>query len=302
MTIRRDMLEAAKRAGRVLGDSRGLVVDFIVGKMNEDGGFSGRGRESDLYYTVFGIESLLALEVEFPVDMVRGYLRGWGDGGDLDLVHLACLARCWASLGEGYLSRADREGMLVRLEGFRGKDGGFRSEADSEASTVYGCFMGMGMTQDLGVELANAGDLLGCLEGLKTGDGGYANQKGMTVGMTPATAAAVTILGQLGEPVDASLGEWLLGRFHAEGGFLAMEGAPILDLLSTATALHALSSMGVGLDSIRERCLDFLDSLWSDEGGFCGHGLDDTIDCEYTFYGLLALGHLSKKEGIRHKA
>ena len=112
--------------------------------------------------------------------------------------------------------------------------------------------------------------------------------------MTPATAAAVTILRQLGAPVDVSLGKWLLGQFHADGGFLAMEAAPIPDLLSTATALHALVSMGVDLEAIRERCLNFLDSLWNDKGGFCGHCLDDTVDCEYTFYGLLAFGHLSE--------
>ncbi len=65
------------------------------------------------------------------------------------------------------------------------------------------------------------------------------------------------------------------------------------DLLSTATALHALAGLETSLDSIREPCLDFLDSLWDNAGGFHGHWADDTLDCEYTFYGLLALGHLS---------
>jgi hypothetical protein len=45
--------------------------------------------------------------------------------------------------------------------------------------------------------------------------------------------------------------------------------------------------------SIRERCLDFVDSVWNAEGGFHGHWADDHLDAEYTFYGLLALGHLS---------
>ena len=42
-----------------------------------------------------------------------------------------------------------------------------------------------------------------------------------------------------------------------------------------------------------ERCLDFVDSLWNADGGFHGNWTDDYLDCEYTFYGLLALGHLS---------
>jgi hypothetical protein len=45
--------------------------------------------------------------------------------------------------------------------------------------------------------------------------------------------------------------------------------------------------------SIRESCLDFIDTLWSASGGFHGHWVDDDLDAEYTFYGLLALGHLS---------
>jgi hypothetical protein len=39
--------------------------------------------------------------------------------------------------------------------------------------------------------------------------------------------------------------------------------------------------------------LDFVDSLWTNRGGFFGSWLDDTLDCEYTYYGLLALGHLT---------
>ena len=44
---------------------------------------------------------------------------------------------------------------------------------------------------------------------------------------------------------------------------------------------------------MKETCLDFVDSLWTSTGGFYGNWADDAIDCEYTYYGLLALGHLS---------
>ena len=75
---------------------------------------------------------------------------------------------------------------------------------------------------------------------------------------------------------------------------MAIPAAPVPDLLSTATALHALSLMGVPIDSIRQSCLDFIDSLWSSEGAFYGSLADKTLDCEYTYYGLLALGNLSE--------
>jgi prenyltransferase beta subunit len=113
------------------------------------------------------------------------------------------------------------------------------------------------------------------------------------MGSTNATAAAVTLLHQLEMPVHTDAGLWLLDQQHASGGFLAMPKAPIPDLLSTATTLHALACLDKSLEPpAKEKCLDFLDSLWSAEGGFHGHWADDHLDAEYTYYGLLALGHL----------
>jgi hypothetical protein len=84
---------------------------------------------------------------------------------------------------------------------------------------------------------------------------------------------------------------WLLDRCHSSGGFLATPDAPMPDLLSTATALHALAGLQVPLGGLADRCLDFVDSLWTNRGGFFGSWADDDVDCEYTYYGLLAIGH-----------
>jgi hypothetical protein len=65
------------------------------------------------------------------------------------------------------------------------------------------------------------------------------------------------------------------------------------DLLSTATGLHALAGMGVSLAPVRAPCLRFVRSLLTEEGSFRGTHADEVGDCEYTFYGLLALGHLN---------
>ena len=94
-------------------------------------------------------------------------------------------------------------------------------------------------------------------------------------------------------PINLSVGEWLLAQAHPQGGFLAAPGAPLPDLLSTATALHTLAGLQVSFASLKEPCLDFIDTLWTNEGGFYGHWGDDHLDCEYAYYGLLALGHLS---------
>jgi prenyltransferase beta subunit len=118
-------------------------------------------------------------------------------------------------------------------------------------------------------------------------------RRGIGCAGTTSTAAAVMLHRHLGGMAEAEQGRWISQRCHPQGGFRATPDAPIPDLLSTATALHALSAMHVPIDSIRESCLDFVDTLWTNRGGFHGNWADDELDCEYTYYGLLALGHLA---------
>ncbi|MDQ3813605.1 MAG: hypothetical protein M3347_06605, partial [Armatimonadota bacterium] len=266
---------------------------FLRGQINSDGGFRDRTGKSDLYYTVFGIEGLIALRADFPATSTATYLHTFGDGADLDFVHLTCLARCWAALPHDLRANVPRERILQRIEGYRSADGGYSATGGAEQGTVYACFLALGAYQDLSEELPASTGLLNCLSALQTEDSGYANQADMPLGLTPSTAAAVTLLRNLGQRPDPALGDWLLARCHAEGGFFATPLAPIPDLLSTATALHALAGMQMDFDSIKEPCLDFIDSLWTNSGAFYGHWADDALDVEYTYYALLALGHLS---------
>ena len=183
--------------------------------------------------------------------------------------------------------------ILGRVEAYRSGDGGYAQEPGQAEGTIYGCFLALGAYQDLSIELPNLPGLLNCVNGLRAEDGGYANQRDLPFGLTPSTAAAVTLLRQYHQPIPPDVGDWLLGRQHSEGGFYATPLAPIPDLLSTATALHALSGLHVDLDPIRDQTLDFIDTLWTSSGGFHGNWSDDHLDVEYTYYGLLALGHLS---------
>ncbi len=102
----------------------------------------------------------------------------------------------------------------------------------------------------------------------------------------------MTLLRHMGCDVHPAAGDWLLGRCRPCGGFETIPGAPAPDLLATATALHALSRIGVPLDDIRGRCLDFVNSLRDGDGGYRATEADETGDCEYAFYALLAMGHL----------
>ena len=286
------MLQVARLAPRSLGESAALVAGFLRGSVNADGGFRDRAGDSDLYYTVFGLEGLVAVSEPLP-DAAAPYLERFGDGGGLDFVHLTCLARAWATLCRNGAPVELRDPLAARIEAFRTADGGFNVSPGAAEGSAYACFLAIGALQDLRQPIANGEGILECLKEVRAGDGGYANHRGAGEGSTPATAAAVLVQRHLDHTPDDRAAAWLLARAHADGGFLAAPRAPLPDLLSTATALHALSAMHVETGGLRERCLDFVDSLWTSTGGFYGTWADDVLDCEYTYYGLLALGHLS---------
>ena len=291
MSLRLEMLQVARLAPRVLAESGSLVRDFFLRQLDHGGGFADRADRSDLYYTVFGIDGLLALQAELPMERIRSYAQGFGDGEHLDFVHLCCLARIRTAAG--LQNEKSCRAILQRIEQFRSRDGGFHLQSDQSHGTVYACFLAFGAYQDLGCEMPDVLRVVQCLKGLETNDGAWANNRGAEFGSTSATAAAVTLLRNLSMPVNASVGDWLLAQRHPQGGFVAAPRTPMPDLLSTATALHALAGMQVSFEAVREDCLDFIDTLWTNEGAFHGHWGDEYLDCEYTFYALLALGHLS---------
>jgi len=289
MSLRLEMLQVARLAPKILGDSTDLVRQFILHQQNADGGFKDRAGASDLYYTVFALDSLIAVQAEIPADSTRKYVEQFGTGESMDFVHLCCLARARCALN---ITSTQPE-IAKRIESFRAADGGYNVLPQSKFGTSYAAFLALGAYQDLRLELPNALKLVQSLKFLETADGAWANDRSVKSGSTNATAAAVTVLRQLDQPLNPAVGDWLLARLHPDGGFRASPDAPLPDLLSTATALHALSTLQVPLDQLKDRCLDFIDTLWTNEGSFHGHWGDDYLDCEYTFYGLLALGHLS---------
>jgi len=321
MSIRLEMLQVARLAPKLLGESADLVHSFLLAQQNDDGGFKDRTGNSDLYYTVFGLDGLLALATRNPavtspdqtlaaaLSKAATYVNTFEFGEGLDFVHLCCLARCWGTLchasaetgghqPDALLTRRDvpaatRTGILRGIETFRTDDGGYSVLPQSQFGTAYACFLALAAYQDLGAQLPDSLRMVQCLKFLETNDGAWANERSVKIGSTNATAAAVTLLRHLNVPIHHSVGQWLLARCHGEGGFLAAAAAPIPDLLTTATSLHALAGLQVSFDSVRENCLDFIDTLWTNEGGFHGNWTDDHLDTEYTYYGLLALGHLS---------
>ncbi len=313
MTLRQEMLAAAGRAPMLLSESRRAVADFLRSQQNPDGGFRGRGEASDLYYTVFAIEGLVALGEPPQPGPIRRYLASFGDGAGLDFVHLACLARCWADLdcrlpiadcrlppehptpNTEHLTPEARHTLLSRIEAHRSADGGYSPTPGAEHGTAYGCFLALGALEDLSLpQVCNLREVTSCLAALRRADGGYANERCLNSSTTPATAAAVTVAKHLTGTSDRAAVDFLLARAALEGGFFATEAAPFPDLLSTATALHALAGLARHSRDFVGACVRFVGGLRADSGGYRGVWLDDAADAEYTFYALLALGHLGE--------
>jgi prenyltransferase beta subunit len=295
VSLRLQILQVARLAPRLLGDSTDLVRNFFQSQLTPDGAGADRDGRPDLYYTIFTLAGLQALDVEIPREKLIAFLLSHGDGAKLDFVHLSALARCWAVAGPASMPKGLDAAVLERIENFRKPDGGYEGDSKLQHGTAYGAFVALGAYEDLGHTPPHPLKLIQSLKHLETADGAWSNFPGAPIGATNATAGAVTLIRHLGFPVNERVATWLFQQAHPQGGFVAVPNAPMPDLLSTATVLHALAAMDRRLPSaIHERCLDFIDTLWNAErGAFHGHWADDHLDAEYTFYALLALGHLS---------
>lgn len=87
----------------------------------------------------------------------------------------------------------------------------------------------------------------------------------------------------------------LLSFFEEGKGFKIFHDVKHPDLLSTAVALFALKTAGADFRMVVPDCLNLIQQNYADGAFLSGDG-DTTRDLEYTFYGLLTIGVLSKYE------
>src|SRR5437773_5491659 len=99
MSLRLQMLQIARVAQKALGDSATPVRDFLLWQITPEGGGADRAGRPDLYYTIFVLAGLEALQAEIPRARVEKYVSAFGDGAGLDFVHLGALVRCRAAIG-----------------------------------------------------------------------------------------------------------------------------------------------------------------------------------------------------------
>jgi hypothetical protein len=252
----RQLIQTASRTRRFLDNkSRRDVAAFIRARKHPSGGFCGRDREPDLYYTFFAIASLRALGQPVPFFRLWNFVRSFGCGDGLDLVHLACLIQLRCAFP---MSGKTRRRFFQCLE-------------KHPAASAYDRFLKQ----------------LAC-DRLRVARFPAAPPEVVLAEPTPNLAAAATLNPRSGRTSVPAL----LERACPRGGFAAGAQLSVPDLLSTATALFALTRAGADLSELRRPCLDYVESLWRDSGGFAGHVFDEFEDVEYTFYALLSIGCL----------
>ncbi len=78
MSLRLEMLQVARLAPKLLGDSTDLVADFFRSQHHPSGGFCDREGKPDLYYSTFGIAGYVALQTTHPYTLTGQTLcRQW---------------------------------------------------------------------------------------------------------------------------------------------------------------------------------------------------------------------------------
>ncbi|MBL7115715.1 MAG: hypothetical protein ISS35_08100 [Kiritimatiellae bacterium] len=287
------MLACAAHARPWLAHSAADIVTFVKGQLRESGQFANRANRGDLYYTIFGLDCLLALGQKLSFESrIRAALVRALKTDTLDLLHLAGLARCWSRLTPS--KKHDVPGRLAQcVAGYATADGGYAVDPVSGKGSVYGCFLAVSALLDVGMPIVDANGVLACVARLAQDDGAYVDGPGVAPSTNAAVGATLIQSVLAAEPSGKTLC-WLADRYCSGGGFFAGPSATAPDMVSTATALFALRMAGVSLDAYRDGCREFVSGLWDDAGGFCGHCLDELPDCEHTFDALLVLGCLEE--------
>lgn len=283
--------------------SHKAVAEYIKSREAVYGGFFDKAENVDIYYTFFGLMCSLALGLELN-KYHKDYLKGIEPENLETINRIAYLQSC--NLLKIFAVPVKFRRMATKSAISLGSFDGFSSSAISPLADMspYGICLSMMAPESVPGKEALRQWLTVTSSSYKTIDGGWTNIPGNSKATLNATVAALliqrmyyssfknnTIIAEYKDidTVDNRALMWLKSQQIPIGGFLAAPGAPVPDLLSTATALTALKLYNTRPCYV---AADFIQNHWRNDGGFSSTFMDEDTDCEYTFYGLLALGAL----------
>jgi prenyltransferase beta subunit len=285
---------------RINHNAAEIIRKFLKSQITDDGMFCNRAGNSDLYYTMFGLCCSIALG-NIPIDIkrIKIYLNKININ-KLDLVHLASYIRIKLLIKLYYIPDFIRKFILshnINLSFFEDKISieyliKIMKKNDNSLFpcynkfSPYSLFLYLGSAQDCGLKLNKIG-FIRKLKTFKNKNNTWRNVKEFKISSLNSTVASLIINRNFAEEIKSETIEFLKHQQCENGGFLAEKNAFVPDLLSTSTALFTLSLLNKKAKYSAE---EFIKNHWLESGGFSGTVLDDLADCEYTFYGLLALG------------
>ena len=172
MNLHQRMLLQTQRAKLLLNDASENVAQFIDSQIGGQGGFIDRAGQEDLYYTVFGLDVLLALDVPIP-QRVSAFITSQVNFEFLDLVHLCCLIRCATTLSLHTFVQAHHPKFLEALEHYQSVDGAYSQEIKAPIGSAYACFLVMDAYQCLETPVPRPEALVACIRAVSCGDGSF---------------------------------------------------------------------------------------------------------------------------------
>lgn len=273
---------------------------WLLARQQPDGGFGGREGGSDLYYTSFGLRSLMllgALDGE-PAARAAQYLQKQLQTRQtvIDLISLVFAAQALeAASGRNVLQAAQagwQDALAGLLESLRREQGGYAKTPQGTTSSTYQTFLTLLCYELIEREPPRPQVLVDFLRAQEHELGGFLEVRlAKRAGVNP-TAAAVGGLRML-NAIDLELanrtGAFLAEQQTDEGGLAANTRIPVADLLSTCTGLIASDDLRQPQYLNRTAAASYVRSMERADGGFAGFALDASQDVEYTFYGLAAL-------------
>lgn len=292
---------------------RELHRQFLLSQQNPDGGFGGRGlpsedsqvapegRESDLYYTAFGVRALVALKAFDAEDArrVSAYLLQSRNrhASVIDVVSwLYSALVVQIASGINVLADADAnwpQQLSQILESFRTSDGGYAKTREGALGSTYHSFLVALCKELIGQPVASPDLLVKFILDRQRDDGGFVEIAPMKRSGTNPTAAAIAVLtlhSKIGPNLRADVLAYLKDVRSDEGGFQANSRIPFADTLSTFTGYLTCLDLEERSLISPARVEQFIMSLEQPEGGFRAATWDKATDVEYTFYALGTLG------------
>ncbi len=292
-----EMLQVVFRSVDSLSEqAKNMLSSYMTERMTAAGGFKNRADRADLYYSLFGLSCCHVLGIRPDIAATSAWLAAQ-KSDSMSLINLSSLAKCLSVmplLGGEWLQRADADWIVSELQKFRTSDGGFSYDGEGRGFP-YAAFLAMNILQDTGNSFDNPDQLIASLKKCQKADGRFFNPESSSTGLLLSTVAGLLTLRQLTGDVCPKGISWIISQFDQHGGFKADPAAELPDMLSTAVALFALRVCGIDMAPFRQPARDFVELHWLDSGTFCATLLDEKGDCEYAYYGLLALGALNDR-------